>query len=268
MPYELNTAAGNKKFHNDYWGKLHKFLLKNIENRPFTNVWTSLSKFELKSTSRSYGRYGEFKYESAETFFSEKEKTLYDALNKYITSETDCIIELGSGWGRNILKLADRLHDTNIDFIAAELSESGRMITNLFTKNYNLNVSTAEFNWYDVDGISKIISNGNYKNVVIYSYHSIEQIHELDSTIFTNILSLDIDVKCIHIEPVAFQYKNEKSPFRNKSAHYNCNLKKCLDGLSDAGLIHIDNIDIGYFQSHTTYSGKNATLIQWKKKHS
>ena len=133
-------------------------------------------------------------------------------------------------------------------------------------ETFNLNVKSVEFNWYDVESISNLLKNTNYTNVVIYSYHSIEQIPNLNIDVFKNLLKLNIDIKFIHIEPVGFQYNNTKCPW-NSASHYNRNLKSCLDTLQEKNLIELDNVVTGYFQSHTTASGRNATLIQWKKKH-
>ena len=266
MKKDLKNWKDNKVVHDAYWGKLYDFISNKIKSQPFESVWLDLNVFELGSNQRNYGRYGNYQTKTMRVFCDEKDLYLRNALNEYINSETDCIIELGSGWGRNILKLSNNEDYKDIDFIAAELSDSGRNITNLFSDVFNLNVSSVEFNWYDVDGISSILSEKQYKNVIIYSYHSIEQIHTLDSNIFINALSLGMDIKCIHIEPVGFQF-DSKSTGYDKDCHYNINLKECLTELASHNLIEIENVDVGYFQSHTTTSGRNATLIQWKKKH-
>lgn len=262
----MKDWQSNKKGHDRYWGHLYNFIIKNIDTSNFEKSWESLNRFEAKSDSRTYGIANKFKTEPLSTFLLEKNNYLINALTKYITPQTDCIMELGSGWGRNILNLSTKDEYKNIDFIAGELSTSGQNVTKLFVETFNLNVKSVEFNWYDVESISNLLKNTNYTNVVIYSYHSIEQIPNLNIDVFKNLLKLNIDIKFIHIEPVGFQYNNTKCPW-NSASHYNRNLKSCLDTLQEKNLIELDNVVTGYFQSHTTASGRNATLIQWKKKH-
>lgn len=262
----MKDWQSNKKAHDKYWGRLYEFISNNIDTSNFKKSWTSLNKFELGSDTRIYGIGDKFKTEPISIFISEKNEYLISALNPYITSDTDCIIELGSGWGRNILNLSNSNNYKNIDFIAGELSTSGQNVTKLFTSKFDLNVKSVDFNWHDVNSISELLKNTSYTNVVIYSYHSIEQIPYLNSDIFKNALNLDIDIKFVHIEPVGFQYNGKSCPWPS-NLHYNRNLKNCLDELQESNLIELDNINIGYFQSHTTESGRNATLIQWRKKH-
>ena len=264
----MKDWQSNKKAHDKYWGSLYEFISKGIDNSNFEKSWTSLNRFELGSDVRTYGISDKFKTEPMSVFLSEKSEYLISALNPYITSNTDCIIELGSGWGRNILDLSTNKDFKNIDFIAGELSTSGQKVTKLFTNIFNLNVKSVDFNWHDVDSIYALLKSTSYTSVVIYSYYSIEQIPHLNCDVFKNVLNLNIDVKFVHIEPVGFQYNSKACPWTGAGdLHYNRNLKNCLDELQKDNLIELDNVDIGYFQSHTTEAGKNATLIQWRKKH-
>lgn len=260
----MKDWKSNKEVHDKYWGKLYDFISKNIDSSNFYKSWSILNRFELGSDTRKYAIDGVSKESKLSDFLLEKSNYLQSALNPYIAPNTDCIIELGSGWGRNILNLSNNSDYKNIDFIAGELSTSGQNVTKLFTSVFNLNVKSVDFNWYNPNSITDLIKDTSYKNVVVYSYYSIEQIKHIDRVVFDNLLKLDIDVKFIHIEPVAFQYQGNPSPWSSES-HYNVNLKSCLESLETDNLINIDNIEPLYFQPHTTPAGQNGTLIQWKK---
>lgn len=260
----MKDWQSNKKVHDKYWGNLYNFISNNIDTSDFQKSWTSLNRFELGSDIRKYAINDVAKESKLTDFLLEKSNYLQSALDTYISSETDCIIELGSGWGRNILNLSNNNQYKNIDFIAGELSTSGQKVTKLFANTFNLNVKSVHFNWHDPNSISDLLKDTTYKNIVIYSYYSIEQIKHIDRVVFENLLQLDIDVKFVSIEPVAFQYLGKSSPWSSES-HYNLNLKECLSSLEDDNFIKIDKIHPLYFQPHTTPAGKNGTLIQWKK---
>ncbi len=51
-----------------------------------------------------------------------------------IDKNTDCVIEFGSGWGRNIYYIDNKLQRKDIDYYAFEYTKEGCNMTNILTK--------------------------------------------------------------------------------------------------------------------------------------
>lgn len=266
---DLTNPKDNKILHDEYWGRLltHAELeLSNYDS--FLEAWIELNKFEVKyAAKRKYGINGKMITTDFDTYLEKKHEYLKAAIDYYLTPNTDCIIELGSGWGRNILKLKNEQEYSNLHFISGELSDAGQQVTRLFSQKFNLGIDVIPFNWLKWDSLLKFLISKDFKEIIFYSYHSIEQIKNLNIKLLQDLLNLDINLKFIHIEPVGFQFENKRSPWSGVSSHYNINLKETLDELVSSNLIQIDNVEIGYFISNSNYTSLTSTLIQWQKKY-
>lgn len=122
----------------------------------------------------------------------------------------DAIIELGSGYGQNLI----RLHyegGPQIPYWAGEYTESGQACCELLAgleTNVSLNSFAFDFNSPD---FSKIKKAQAYKKVLVFSCHAIEQVHILSDLTLPAIASIAPDVTCIHFEPFGFQLNQEKN---------------------------------------------------------
>ncbi len=193
----------------------------------------------------------------------EKKSFIYDTISNQIDDNTEVIIELGAGWGRNLFALYMNKNIKNIDLIMSEVTNSGREICSVISKHYNIPIVNTYFNYYDWHDLIKLIKNKKYKNICVYTSHSIEQITLLDKQLFYDFLNIDdiISLKFTHIEPVGFQIHGNKQ-FTGK-AEYNQNLNTILSDLSNNNKIKITYVNPDCFSigSMNTCS----SVIQWEK---
>ena len=183
-----------------------------------------------------------------------------------ILDDVDCVIEFGSGWGRNIYYIIDKLKRKDIDYYALEYTKSGcntsKMLTN-YIKDYKVYNRIFDYN-KPVIKLEK-----KYKNIVIFTRHSIEQVKVLKEDFFHKLLELESNYTVIHQEPIGWQITNKKElnqEDKNMSEHikiFNTNLYKILMKLKNDKKIIIDDIKIDYcsYRSHTNA----ATLIICRK---
>jgi hypothetical protein len=111
--------------------------------------------------------------------------------------------------------------------------------------------------------------SNQYKNVLVFSRGSIEQISKLPEEYFKNLLSISEQLTCVHIEPVGWQIVEPSKQDRITKKHeqkckkkgYNENLWELLKKLESKQLITINDYAINF-------SGKKnhfATYISWTK---
>jgi len=257
----------NKLTHDEHvWGPIRKYLDSTPLDPDVFLQWKKLFQHEMgnKNIYKHIER-GRIVDNDFDGYILSKNKHLKDTLNKYITKETDAIIDLGSGWGRHSIILSHT--KPHYDVVAGELSEEGRKITQIFIDKYNLKLRSFYFNWYDLSSLLSLLKDKQYKEVVIFTSNTIEQITNLDKSLFNKLLDLPIKISMVHIEPVAWQYDNLPNPFLNKNEKfYNRNLKEILDILVKEQKIKIQNIEKQYWGHNTTTTSINNTLIEWVKK--
>ena len=260
----MENWQANKHHYDGYWGKLHNKLQR--DKHKFNDIkeeWLDLFKFECGGiASYAYILDGETVYGDFIQYTNDKNHYLQKRLVTYVTLTTDAIIDLGSGWGRHGIQLSfNNPKYTNI--ICGELSDGGRGINEYFIKKYNLPIETFSFNWQDHQSLIDLLKDRNYKEIVIFTSNTIEQIPYLNEEVFTDLIDLPIDkISVIHIEPVAFQYNSTEFPFDN---HYNRNLKNVLDNIEKKQLIEIKEIVHQYYGHSTNSTSQNNILIEWIK---
>ena len=255
----------NKKMHDDYWGKLYNHVTSNKSKyTDVTSEWNDLFGFEV-------GYKNNFSYildakrvtgSDFNKYVSDKNEYLQKRLDKHVTPTTDAVIDLGAGWGRHSIHLASK--NPHYKVITGELSDSGRKVTDYFKNKYDLNIDTFSFNWQDHQSLIDLLSPRDYKEIVVFTSNTIEQITELDIQVFIDLLDLPIEkVSVIHIEPVKFQYDNKPFPFDN---YYNRNLRLVLETLKGMGKIEMGDIIPQYWTHNVAPTGQNNILIEWKKR--
>lgn len=260
-----------------YWGQILNF----IDNNPYIsllNLWKALNYWDLGPSPEAFRTNEEAKNIFISIIENGKEKyiSLYDAttlkknylstkLISQINNSTDLIIEIGGGWGRNIFASYINFYKIypDINFIMGEVSTSGQSVCSLIIKNYNLPITATYFNYYDWKNVINIIRYKRYKNVCVFSNHSIEQIPHLEYKMSEDFLSLDLEsLKFTHIEPVGFQLKGGSSTYTGKEC-YNQNLIPILLQLKNNNKIKITESSPDYF---SIGGWENCgSLIQWEK---
>ena len=207
------------------------------------------------------------KISSKKEFIEEFKKSREYAYNKF--NNYDAIVELGSGWGRNIFTYLNENDLSNIDIYSGEFTESGleiqKYLNDNFYKKNNLHIFHFDYNNSNI--FFKRINNKKYNKILYLTFWSIEQITYLNDTLFNNIKNSSKNISCIHIEPVGWQInKNsimEENKIGNKS-YYNKNLYSKLLELSKENKISISNIILDLFNT-SSYKNSCGTLIEWNK---
>jgi hypothetical protein len=135
-----------------------------------------------------------------------------DILSQFIAdpgNQINCVVELGSGIGRNIFTLAQRLEERlreRIMFHACEPTSSGsRVCEELHELDNTLQISTEYFDYYQPD-LSFLRKDDN---VLFFTAHSIEQIPTLNRSVLEEMISVSNRCFCFHAEPVGWQYVDE-----------------------------------------------------------
>jgi hypothetical protein len=184
------------------------------------------------------------------------------------------IIELGSGWGKNLFNLFRFGAPLATEFIALELTETGREITRTVAAQAapTMRLTTRAFDYYEPD-FGFLTEN---KPTAVFTHHSIEQIPEVSPRLIDAILSIPGFTKCVHLEPCGFQIPTnnwlangnaglmQSIDARNKrfaeKRNQNKNLYPLLRQYEQQGRISIHAV-CKYFTSHLMENG--TTLIVW-----
>jgi len=257
----------NKEVHDVYWGSVFNRVKKEIANYDnFNDLWKVINMAELKSCAIGRSPYrvpyvagGKKLYATLEACLKMKIDNLCSIVERNTTPTTELIVDLGSGWGRNSLYLANKLQGKH-KFLACELSTSGQDCTRFLKNHYDLPVDVLSFNYYDNSTLLSYLDEGKFKEVTLFSNHSIEQIPTIGEEFFTTLLSADTPkMKFAHLEPVSWQVASRP---KDTDPRYNDDLLSVLKGLEEQNMIDITNIEADYFGlKHTNV----AALIEWKK---
>jgi len=131
--------------------------------------------------------------------------TLLDFLSSH-GDDVDCVVKLGSGIGRNLFALFHAARSRlpgEIEFHACELTVAGRKISEtLHGLCPGMNLAIHPFDYHAPD--LSFLQEG--RNIVFLTAHSIEQITELNPTLFDEMLTRSAKCTCFHFEPVGWQY--------------------------------------------------------------
>jgi hypothetical protein len=202
-------------------------------------------------------------------------KRITDMLARFLTEQNgqiDHVVELGSGIGRNLFILAQKLLPTlrdKIRFYACEYTDAGRQVcAALQEQNTRMLLSIEPFDYYQPD----FTFLEKAKKVLYFTCHSIEQIPVLNRVVIERILEASDQCFCFHAEPVGWQFDDDLLNWRkqvqsNKTKQSQSNMMRGLQkvkrklykldrrafarfgiGFLDAGRqfgIDIDRSDIG-----------------------
>ena len=151
----------------------------------------------------------------------------------------DCILELGSGYGRMLMSLWLAGGERDARYICAEPSPSGRQIADrLATLEPDLRLETVSFDFRepalpDVSGCDDIL---------ILTHWSLMYAQPFDLRLFTAIKALAGKVTCVFVEPFGFQLM-PTGPFaaaqiqQTRARDYNTDFyAKLCDAGAEAGL--------------------------------
>ena len=264
-----------KNVYEGYWKQLNNFIINNLHKFNLEDMYNTLNFWDLLSPEK-FRNNDEAKnitipifkdniYKNITLYDAsiEKKTFIYDVLSSQIDDNTDVIIELGAGWGRNIFALYMNKNIKNIDLIMSEVTTSGREICSTISNYFEVPIITTYFNYYDWIELIELIKNKKYKNICVFSSYSIEQITFLDKKLFEDFLNIEdvLSLKFTHIEPIGFQLHG--NPQFTGKPEYNQNLISILNEFSQQNKIKITKSIPDYF----SIGGMNmcASIIQWEK---
>jgi hypothetical protein len=180
--------------------------------------------------------------------------------------KTTAIVELGSGYGRNLFWTWLYGGPQNIKYFGLEYTKSGRKASEIIASlEKDINFISKRFNYYDpnFDFLKKFDGH-----IVFFTVHSIEQIPTLDKKFFIQLLKLNRNFTCIHFEPVGWQIADvnihKGSTKEYATFHdYNTNLYMEIMKLNEEKLIKIKEV----LPNFLCINPKNGTsVISWTPK--
>jgi len=193
----------------------------------------------------------------------------YDILNKSLKEDAyDLVIELGSGWGRNIFYLIQSNSLKDIKIISGEYTNSGCDIQKYIQKTFfnKIDIDIHKFDYNNSTNFFNTIKEkyGKINKCFVFTKHSIEQISEIKNDFFDNLLNISNSLKCIHFEPVGWQIGESVSFLSTGNlSYYNKNLYSKLKEYETKNLIKINDIKIDILG--TGRIGNTSTFIEWEK---
>jgi len=128
--------------------------------------------------------------------------TIIAAVINRIAVDTDFVVEMGSGWGRNLFRIYLHNPFTHLNYVACEPTESGRRATKILADlESSMPVATMHFDFDDPD-LSFLTGS---PNVLFFTRHAIEQCTYFNSKVFDLMMEKTGKCLCVHMEPVGWQ---------------------------------------------------------------
>lgn len=116
--------------------------------------------------------------------------------------EVEAVVELGSGLPVNLIRLYYKLGRKDIQFYAGEFTESGQRLGKRIC-DLDPNFKISHFFYDHKNPNLDAVKEG--KKVLIFSHHSIEQIHMIPEDFFEKLTPVAEHVIGVHMEPFGFQ---------------------------------------------------------------
>ena len=187
-----------------------------------------------------------------------------------IEPDTANIIELGSGYGRNLFRIWLNGGPAKASYLGFEYTEAGRRCSDfLASLEPNIPYRAVPFDYHNpsIEGFDR-----QAKTFVLTSY-SIEQIPLIRQDVFDRILAIPGFYRAVHIEPVGWQRtlpkdldREERTLLRDmeqsaRALHYNTNLLQILEKMERAGRIVIDERKYDFLAHRPNLPG---SVIAWR----
>lgn len=206
-----------------------------------------------------------------------------------IAEDTDVLVELGSGWGRNLFLTYLQNPFDHVRYVACEPTESGRQATEILGSLDNDICVTAHYFDFDEPDLSFLTGK---PNVLFFTNHSIEQCVHFDCRVFDMMMETSSKCTCVHMEPVGWQNDPQagmvkriiekdripavssfKMTFSDKHLaenamvwaskfKYNTDLLNTIDHYQKSGIIDVDTFYLDFFGDNPL---NPSTLIVWHK---
>lgn len=129
---------------------------------------------------------------------------LHNFIIDYIaeTGPYDCILELGCGYGRNLLEIFFNGGPRDTPYFGGELTESGIAIASeLAALEPRMNARFFRFDLLNPD----LSAVPRVNRALVLTVHSLEQVKLIEPELFLAISRVAREVNCLHFEPFGFQ---------------------------------------------------------------
>ncbi len=204
-----------------------------------------------------------------------------DLLLQYCGTDTQQVIELGSGWGANLFHLWLAGGPRDAAYAALEYTAAGREVTQLLGGiEPKLHIDSSPFDYHKPD----LSAFRSAARTLIFTSHSIEQITHIGDALFDELLAVPGLDRVVHVEPVGWQLA-AGTPLgglmplltrltpprlsleievrrRTRKHAYNTDLVAQLRRLEGAGRIRIERIEKNYVGPNPFNPG---TVIVWRR---
>ena len=196
-------------------------LRQSVEKKFSSNLHKNLGlafKPDQTVSQRLVVKNGNYTIAPFDTIFNgEMINTLLKIINEK-KEQIDYIVELGSGFGKNIFVLADRLKpyqkEKQFEYFSCEYTVSGQETCKNLIKYSNEQKIHVEHIDYKNPDLSFL---PNKKNYLFFTCHSIEQIPKLKRAVIDEILEISDNCLCLHAEPVGWQYNKTLIKYREET---------------------------------------------------
>ncbi len=127
---------------------------------------------------------------------------LVEAVLNAVTDQTQAIVELGCGWGRNLASTAIKTPRRDFIFVGLEQAKDGLLCTEkLLSKDPCIKYRTAHFDFYDPD----YFPLSEFSDIVVFSCAAIEQITFIGAKFIDEVMAIADNVTLILYEPIGWQ---------------------------------------------------------------
>lgn len=180
----------------------------------------------------------------------------------------ETLVELGCGYGRNLIELRHHIKTPDLTFIGAEYTRSGREAIEFFnTKFPDPRPIVATFTDHRLAAFPFIPREGK---TLVFTCHSLEQVEKLPLDFFVNLAASSGSITGVHIEPFGFQVVPRdkwNDTFREHNAFaryqgYNLNMMSCLEYAVNEKAITLSGIALN---ASFAQPENPSSVVVWKK---
>lgn len=161
----------------------------------------------------------------------------------------ECVMELGSGYGRQLFELYLRGVNPELRYIAAEPTAEGRALTQWLAQLVpDMPLEVADFSFEKPD----FAHLHPHHFSVVFSAWSVMYAANMSDVFFTELAAVPGEVFCLFFEPLGFQISADNSHrlYQQQDAQesgHNLNFHHALMKAADSGLIRLHYIGQDYF---------------------
>jgi hypothetical protein len=181
--------------------------------------------------------------------------------------QPDLVVEIGAGWGRNMVDLWTGGGPRDARYAALEYTEAGRIcVQRLAALEPAMRLETGPFDYFapSLDGFVP------GKRTLVCTIFSADQIPTVPEAAFETLLAAGDDVWGLHLEPFGWQWRDENggSTVGSSAAYaarhdYNRNFWPMMGSLQARGLIKVETVVPELYGANPENA---ASLLMWRKR--